>query len=126
MRITEVAVFAVKGRHWPRFPMVFVEVRTDAGITGLGEALHYKTSGLIESVKQAGELLIGKDPLQIELHWETLYRLGINTAAISALETARSVRASCWTRALPFESSSPNTRRTSSCLISRARAACWR
>src|SRR5688500_6667811 len=88
MRITDVQVFPVKGRHWPRFPMVLVEVRTDSGLTGVGEALHYKTSGLVESLNQAGKLLIDKDPKQIELHWETLFRLGINTAAISALETA--------------------------------------
>ena len=88
MRITEVEVLPVKGRHWPRFPMVFVEVRTDSGIVGLGEALHYKTSGLIESLNHAGQLLIGHDPSRIELHFETLLRLGVNMAAISALETA--------------------------------------
>jgi galactonate dehydratase len=88
MRITDVTVLPVKGRHWPRFPMVFVEVRTDAGLVGLGEALHYRTSGLIESLRAAGDALIGKDPFQIELHWETLFRAGINVAAISGLETA--------------------------------------
>jgi hypothetical protein len=41
MRITDVKIHAVKGRHWPRFPMVFVEVETDAdgGLVGLGESL---------------------------------------------------------------------------------------
>jgi L-alanine-DL-glutamate epimerase-like enolase superfamily enzyme len=49
MKVTEVVVLPVRGRHWPRFPMVFVEVHTDAGLVGTGEALHYQTSGLIES-----------------------------------------------------------------------------
>jgi galactonate dehydratase len=88
VKITDVVVYPVKGRHWPRFPMVFVEVRTDAGLVGVGESLHYRTSGLVESLRAAGTLLIGGDPFQIELHWENLYRRGINTAAISGLETA--------------------------------------
>jgi L-alanine-DL-glutamate epimerase-like enolase superfamily enzyme len=40
------------------------------------------------SLRTAGEYLVGKDPFQIELHWENLYRHGINTAAISGVETA--------------------------------------
>lgn len=88
MKITDVKVHPVKGRHWPRFPMVFVEVETDAGLTGLGESLHYKTTGLVESLHQLRDYLVGKDPLQIELHWELLYRRGANPAALSGIETA--------------------------------------
>ncbi len=88
MKITEVRVHPVKGRHWPRFPMVFVEVVTDAGLVGLGEALHYRTSGLIESLRAAGAVLVGQDPFRIEWHWEALYRRGVNVAAISGLEMA--------------------------------------
>jgi L-alanine-DL-glutamate epimerase-like enolase superfamily enzyme len=64
----DVQIHAVKGRHWPRFPMVFVEVLSDCGIIGLGESLHYQTTGLIESRRQIRDELVGKDPLQIELH----------------------------------------------------------
>jgi galactonate dehydratase len=90
VKITDVKVYAVKGRHWPRFPMVFVEIETDAtgGLVGLGESLHYKTTGLVESLRQLREYLVGKDPFQIELHWETLYRRGTNPAALSGIETA--------------------------------------
>src|SRR5687768_11492391 len=88
MKITRVNVYPVQGRHWPRFPMVFVEIETDAGIVGLGESLHYKTTGLVESLRQIADYLAGKDPLQIELHWELLYRRGTNAAALSGIETA--------------------------------------
>ena len=90
MRITDVKIWPVKGRHWPRFPMVFVEVETDAsgGLVGLGESLLYKSSGVIESLHQVREYLIGKDPFQIELHWELLYRRGTNSAALSGVEMA--------------------------------------
>jgi L-alanine-DL-glutamate epimerase-like enolase superfamily enzyme len=90
MKITDVKVHAVKGRHWPRFPMAFVEVETDAsgGLVGLGESLLYRSTGVIESLHQLRDYLVGKNPLQIELHWETLYRRGANPAALSGIETA--------------------------------------
>ena len=74
MRVTEVRVWPVQGRHWPRFPMLFVEVYTDAGVVGLGESLCYQATGVLASIEQAGEYLVGQDPFRIELHWETLYR----------------------------------------------------
>jgi len=88
MRITDVDVIPVKGRHWPRFPMIFVEVHTDAGLTGLGEALPYQATGVIESLRELGEALRGEDPFQIQAHWERFYRRGAHMPALSALETA--------------------------------------
>ncbi len=90
MKITDVHVHAVKGRHWPRFPMVFVEIETDTagGLVGLGESLLYRSTGVLESLRELRDYLIGKDPFQIELHWETLYRHGANPAALSGIETA--------------------------------------
>ena len=87
MKITDVDVIAVKGRHWPRFPMVFVEVHTDEGPTGLGEALPYQATGLVESLRQMGETLRGADPFRVETHWERFYRGGASMPALSALET---------------------------------------
>lgn len=88
VKITDVRSYPVRGRHWPRFPMVFVEVRTDAGITGIGECLLYHTTGVLESLKGLGEALVGEDPLRIEWHWERMVRRGANVAAISGIETA--------------------------------------
>src|SRR5215212_9096061 len=54
---------------------LFVQVQTDAGITGLGES---GTWGFLEASAQAVETfkryLIGQDPLRIEHHWQYLYR----------------------------------------------------
>lgn len=88
MKITAVDVYPVKGRHWPRFPMFFVEVRTDQGITGLGEALGYRSSGVAQAIEEVGERLIGSDPRKIEALWQGLVRSGANMAAVSAIETA--------------------------------------
>ena len=88
MKITDVQVIPVKGRHWPRFPMVFVEVYTDEGLTGLGEALPFQAAGVVESLRQLGETLRGANPFQVEYHWERFYRGGADLPALSALETA--------------------------------------
>lgn len=54
---------------------LFVQVHTDAGITGLGES---GTWGYLEASASAVETfkryLIGQDPLRIEHHWQYLYR----------------------------------------------------
>lgn len=54
---------------------LFVHIHTDAGITGLGES---GTWGYLEASEGALETfkryLIGKDPLDIEHHWQSLYR----------------------------------------------------
>ncbi|MGN6673894.1 MAG: galactonate dehydratase [Thermomicrobiales bacterium] len=54
---------------------LFIQVHTDAGITGLGES---GTWGFLEASAQVVETfkryLIGQDPLRIEHHWQYLYR----------------------------------------------------
>jgi galactonate dehydratase len=54
---------------------LFVQVHTDAGITGLGES---GTWGYLEASAQAmatfTRYLIGQDPLRIEHHWQYMYR----------------------------------------------------
>ncbi|MSP14362.1 MAG: galactonate dehydratase [Chloroflexi bacterium] len=54
---------------------LFVQVHTDAGITGLGESGAWgyleASAGAVETFKR---YLIGQDPLRIEHHWQALYR----------------------------------------------------
>ena len=54
---------------------LFVQVHTDAGITGLGESGAW---GFLEASAAAVETftryLVGQDPLRIEHHWQYLYR----------------------------------------------------
>jgi len=88
LRVTEIKTHRVKGRHWPRFPWLFIEVETDEGITGLGESLHYRSSGVYDSLDAIRSRLVGKDPTEITLIWEELFREGFDTAAISGVEMA--------------------------------------
>mgnify|MGYP000880083257 CR=1 FL=1 len=88
MKITHVRAIPVKGRHWPRFPMVFVEVGTDEGVVGIGEALAFQTTGVVQSVETVGEWLLGENPLQIERLWERCFRRGAELSALSGIEIA--------------------------------------
>jgi galactonate dehydratase len=58
-----------------RTNLIFVEIRTDAGITGLGEAsLEGKTEAVVGAINDVSDYLIGQDPTRIEHHWQTIYR----------------------------------------------------
>ncbi len=53
---------------------VFVEVRTDAGIVGMGEAsLPSKAKVMVEAVAWLEPYLKGKDPAGVEAHWNRLF-----------------------------------------------------
>jgi galactonate dehydratase len=68
MKITDIQILPID-----RY--LFVQVHTDAGITGLGESGAW---GYLEASGSALETfkryLIGQDPLRIEHHWQYLYR----------------------------------------------------
>jgi len=58
-----------------RTNLIFVEVRTDVGITGIGEAsLEGKTVAVVGAINDIAEYLVGQDPTRIEHHWQTMYR----------------------------------------------------
>lgn len=79
-----------------QFPdLIFVQVHTDTGLIGLGETWYAATS--VESVvhDHFGPLLVGRDPFEIERHWQTMFRLsdhagygGAELRAISAIDIA--------------------------------------
>jgi L-alanine-DL-glutamate epimerase-like enolase superfamily enzyme len=88
LKITDVKIYQVKGRHWPNFPWIFIEVETDEGITGAGESLPYRCSGISETLENTKKRLIGRDPTRIEAIWEELFRLGLAPPALSGIEIA--------------------------------------
>ncbi|XP_062510339.1 D-galactonate dehydratase-like isoform X1 [Corticium candelabrum] len=54
---------------------LFLKVHTDVGIVGLGEATLEGRSLTVETaVKEIERYLVGKNPLEIEKHWQTIYR----------------------------------------------------
>ncbi len=82
-------ILPVFGTNW-----VLVKIYTDEGITGLGEAtLEYKEKALVGAIEELKRYLIGKDPLDIELHYHNIYRDSywrngpVPMSALSAVET---------------------------------------
>jgi len=70
MKITGYELFAVPPR-W-----LFLKLETDAGVNGWGEPIvegHTKTTrAAVEEILD--NYLIGKDPMEIERHWQAMYR----------------------------------------------------
>ena len=89
MKITKINAYLVR----PRWCMV--EVETDAGVTGWGEAvIEGKAATVAAAVGEMEEYLIGKDPSKIEDIWNLLYRAAfyrggpILMSAISGIDQA--------------------------------------
>ena len=71
MKITKYDLFKVPPR-W-----LFLKVQTDEGIFGWGEPIVEGRADTVSmAVQEMMEFLIGKDPRDIEQHWNTLYRGG--------------------------------------------------
>lgn len=92
MKITDIKTFVV---DCFRTNFVFAKIYTDSGITGVGEGtLEYKEYALLGAIEHLKDYLIGKDPLQIELHTHMMYRDSywrtgpVMMAALSTLEMA--------------------------------------
>lgn len=74
---------------------VIVKVETEEGITGLAETvMKRKTRAVEQSILELKRYLVGRDPTEIENHWEKMYRdsfwVGgpLHSTAISAIDCA--------------------------------------
>ncbi len=89
MKITSHRLFIVPPR-W-----LFLKIETDEGITGWGEPIiEGKAATVKAAVDELMQNLIGKDPMDIEGHWNAMYRGGfyrggpILMSAISGIDQA--------------------------------------
>jgi galactonate dehydratase len=89
MKITNLELFKVPPR-W-----LFLKIETDEGITGWGEpVIEGRADTVRAAVEEVKDLLIGRNPMQIEDIWQSLYRGGfyrggpILMSAISGIEQA--------------------------------------
>ncbi|HVK22100.1 MAG TPA: galactonate dehydratase [Actinokineospora sp.] len=89
MKITAMTTYLVAPR-W-----CFLKVETDEGITGWGEpVIEGRAHTVAAAVSELADYLIGKDPMAIEAHWQTLtkggfYRGGpILSSAIAGIDQA--------------------------------------
>ena len=89
MKMTGLNVTALNNRG------LLLQVHTDEGLVGLGSPMNYEHGRTVErAILDMAEYLIGRDPLQIEDHWQTLFRssyarqMPILLAALSGIEMA--------------------------------------
>ncbi|SOD97684.1 galactonate dehydratase [Blastococcus haudaquaticus] len=89
MRIRQIETFLVPPR-W-----LFVKVSTDEGVSGWGEAtLEGRSATVQAAVQELADLLVGRDPLRIEDHWQVMTRSGfyrggpVLASAVAGLDQA--------------------------------------
>ena len=96
MKVTELTLHEVEAS--PRGNWIFVQLQTDAGISGIGEASQSGNDALVLSaLSLMRERLVGCDPTQPEVLWERMVRSGgifsgdagrVGATAISAVDQA--------------------------------------
>ena len=97
MKITDIKTYVVKvsDRSSP-WPWLFVEVETDEGITGLGEATDtHAAPALITAFETIKPMIVGVDPANIEEVWQRIFHTfsningrGFTSHLVSAIDIA--------------------------------------
>ena len=89
MKITRFEVTPIERRG------LLLEVHTDEGLVGLGSPMNYEHGRTVErAIQDMADYLVGKDPRQIEDHWQALFRssysrqMPILLSALSGIEMA--------------------------------------
>ena len=74
---------------------MILRMSTDEGLVGFGEPMNYEHWRVgAQAVEEMAEYLVGKDPLQIEAHWQAMYRssysrsMPVLVGALSGIEMA--------------------------------------
>ena len=93
LQVTDLKSYIVN--HSSSKNYVFCQVFTNQGITGLGEgSVTSKAATMKAAIDEHHRYLVGKDPTDIEMHWQAMYRWPrwrggpILNSAISAVEIA--------------------------------------
>jgi len=89
MKITRLETIPVRGRA------MVLQMHTDSGLVGYGEPMNYEHWRVVaQAVDDMSEYFVGKNPLQIESHWQAMYRSSYSRSmpalvgALSGIEMA--------------------------------------
>jgi len=95
LKVTDLKTFIVNRGGTNASNYVFVKIYTDQGLTGLGEgSVTSKEATMATAIEEHKRYLVGRDPTDIEMHWQAMYRWPrwrggpILNSAISAVEIA--------------------------------------
>ena len=91
MKITNFELFTVPPR-W-----LFLKIETDSGITGWGEpVIEGKAATVRAAVQELMEYLEGKDPRNIEDHWNVMYRGGFYRGGAILMSAIAGIDQALW------------------------------
>ena len=91
MKITGYKLFPAPPRE------LFLKIETDEGIVGWGEpVLEGKTDTAATCVVELMEYLVGKDPLQIERHWQRMLKGGFYRGGAIAFSAISGIDQALW------------------------------
>lgn len=89
------SVETIRHSGFPRY--MWVHVRTDGGLVGLGEVGHYAAAAEVIVHDLARRFLIGADPLRIDHLWTTMYeRVRVISPAGSELRALSAIDVALW------------------------------
>jgi galactonate dehydratase len=95
LKVTDMKVFGVSLTPNSDRPYVFVKLETNQGLVGWGEGtLEGKAQAAMSCILDFRDFIIGKDPMQVEHHWQSMYvhsfyRAGpVMGSAISGIDQA--------------------------------------
>jgi galactonate dehydratase len=76
---------------------MLLRMLTDEGLVGLGSPMNYEHGRTVaRAIDDMGEYLIGRDPLQIEDHWQTLFRSSYSRQMPILLSALSGIEMACW------------------------------
>ena len=76
---------------------MLLRIQTDEGLVGLGSPMNYEHGRTVaQAIKDMSEYLIGRDPLQIEDHWQTLFRSSYSRQMPILLSALSGIEMACW------------------------------
>jgi len=91
VRIASLKLYTVKPR-W-----LFLKVETDEGLAGWGEPIvEGRTATVKAAVEELSYYLIGKNPLNIEDHWQVLYRGGFYRGGPELMSAISGIDQALW------------------------------
>ena len=95
LKVTNLKTFGVSLTPQSDRPYVFVKLETNQGLVGWGEGtLEGKAQAAMSCIEDFRDFVIGKDPMQVEHHWQSMYvhsfyRAGpVMGSAISGIDQA--------------------------------------
>ena len=94
MKITDLKVLHTQGGHanW-----IFVQLFTDQGIIGVGEAtIERHQLPVIKTLEAFKDFLVGKNPFEIEAIWNTLYKQTFWEGQLVVLTALSGVEQALW------------------------------